>query len=94
MCTVVLNTVSAFKVWFVLHWFTYGAGIVVYFILISEEFSGDKNSVSTAFKVYTCQLFVDFFYVFILPCIYAARITSACTGGNWRKFNRVVSSHC
>lgn len=37
LCTVVFNTVSAYSVWFVLHWFTYGAGVVVAVIFFSEE---------------------------------------------------------
>ena len=30
LCTVVFSTVSAYSVWFVLHWFTYGAAVLLF----------------------------------------------------------------
>ena len=80
LCTVVFNTVSAYSVWFVVHWFSYGAGIVVEIILISKEMMTDKNPTPVVYKVYICHLLVCFLYVFILPCFCAARITSKCAG--------------
>lgn len=84
LCTVVFNTVSAYSVWFVLHWFTYGAGIVVDIILISKEIIADSDPTATMFKISLCLILVGVLYLFILPCFYAARITSKCNGKrNW-----------
>ena len=49
-------------------------------ILISKEMMTDKNPTPVVYKVYMCLLLVWFLYVFILPCFYAARITSECAG--------------
>ena len=70
---------SAYSVWFVLHWFAYGAGVIVHIILISEELDG-KNQNTTMFKVYLCCLLACYLYAFALPCFCAARITSNCAG--------------
>jgi len=81
LCTVVFNTVSAYSAWFVLHWFSYGAGVVLSVIYISKEFlSRDKYGTPTLNLVYLCLFFVCHIYLFLLPCIFAARITSSCTG--------------
>ncbi|KAJ7336691.1 hypothetical protein OS493_011913 [Desmophyllum pertusum] len=78
LCTVVFNTVSAYSLWFVLHWFTYGAGVVVHIILTSEELLDNNQTLSV--KVYISCLLVCYLYVFALPCFCAARITSSCAG--------------
>ena len=82
LCTVVFSTVSAYSVWFVLHWFTYGAGVLVYIILLSEELevSEGKNQTPALFLFYSGFLLVFLLYLFLLPCVCAARITSHCAG--------------
>lgn len=82
LCTVVSDTVSAYSVWFVLHWFSFGAGMVVDIILISKEIMTDRDSNPTpaTFKISLYLIFVGVLYLFILPCFYAARITSKCNG--------------
>ena len=81
LCTVVFSTVSAYSVWFVLHWFTYGASIVLSIIHISKEFrSKDEYGTPTLNLVYISLIFVFHLYMFLFPCILAARITSCCTG--------------
>lgn len=81
LCTVVFNTVSAYSAWFVLHWFSYGAGVVLSVIYISKEFlSRTKYGTRTLNLVYLCLFFVCHVYLFLLPCIFAARITSRCAG--------------
>ena len=81
LCTVVFNTVSAYSVWFVLHWFTYGAGIVVAVIYTEEEvISRTKYHTQTPEFVFLGLLFVSVLYLFVFPCVCAARITSNCAG--------------
>ncbi|KAJ7336693.1 hypothetical protein OS493_011915 [Desmophyllum pertusum] len=81
LCTVVLNTVSAYSVWFVLHWFTYGVGVILSVIYISKELaSRSKYGTHTINLVYLGLFFVCHLYLFLLPCIFAAKITSSCTG--------------
>ena len=83
LCTIVFSTVSAYSVWFVLHWFSYGAGVVLSVIYISKEFlSRTKYGTPTLNLVYLCLFFVCYVYLFLLPCIFAARITSCCVGKN------------
>jgi len=77
LCTVVFNTVSAYSVWFVLHWFTYGASLLVAAIYISEEILLKAPKVNL---VYLGFLFVCLLYLFLLPCVCAAKITSHCAG--------------
>jgi len=77
LCTVVFSTVSAYSVWFVLHWFTYGAGVVLSVIYLSKEFLHGKRTLNL---VYLCLFFVFHLYLFLLPCLFAARITCCCTG--------------
>ena len=79
LCTVVFNTVSAYSVWFVVHWFTYAAAFVVSIILMSEVMMTVKNPIPMVY-VFICLLSVWSLYVFLLPCIFAARITSKCAG--------------
>ena len=72
---------SAYSVWFVLHWFAYGAGMVIDIILISKEIMADSNqSAPRMSEVSLCLTLVAVLYVFTLPCFYAARITSKCNG--------------
>ena len=81
LCTVVFNTVSAYSVWFVVHWFTYGVGVVLSVIYISKELlSRDKYGTATINLVYLGLFFLCHLYLFLLPCLFAARITSSCTG--------------
>ena len=77
LCTVVFSTVSAYSVWFVLHWFTYGASLLVAAIYISEEILLKAPKVNL---VYLGFLFVCLLYLFLLPCVCAAKITSHCAG--------------
>ena len=83
LCTVVFNTVSAYSVWFVLHWFSYGAGVLLAVMCLSAqleviELFKDKNQTLTL--GYWAFLFLCFLYLFLLPCVYAARITGHCAG--------------
>jgi len=70
----------------VLHWFTFGAGMVVDVILISKEIMTDRDSNPTpadtpaTFKISLYLILVGVLYLFTLPCFYAARITSKCNG--------------
>lgn len=77
LCTVVFNTVSAYSAWFVVHWVTYGAGVVIALIYISEEIKFDTTATEFAFVgllLFCC------FYLFVFPCYFAASITSSCAG--------------
>ena len=81
LCMVVSNTVSAYSAWFVLHWFTYGAGVVVAVIYLSEEVvSSVKYHTPSMTLIFLGLIFVCLLYPFTLPCICAARITSSCAG--------------
>ena len=84
LCTVVFDTVSAYSAWFVLHWFTYGAGMALSIILISKELMAGSNAIPTL-KTSLCLILVGVLYLFTLPCYYAARITSKCKGKRTRK---------
>ena len=81
LCTVVFNTVSAYSVWFVVHWFTYGAGVVVAVIYISEEsISRAKYHTHAIEFVFLGLLLACALYLFVFPCACAAMITSNCAG--------------
>ena len=94
LCTVVFNTVSAYSVWFVVHWFAYGAGMLIDIILISKEIMADSNkSTPKLIEISLCLILVAVLYLFILPCYYAARITSKCNGKRrWRKKVKPIST--
>ena len=80
-CSVVFSTVSAYSVWFVLHWFTYGASVVLTVIYISEEVhSRTKYHTHTIEFVFLGLILVCALYQFLFPCFCAARMTSNCTG--------------
>lgn len=68
---------SAFSVWFVLHWFIYGATLLVFLVYISEEIF---VKVPTLQLVYLGCILAATLYIFLLPCVCAARITSQCAG--------------
>ena len=81
LCTVVFNTVSAYSVWFVLHWFTYGAGVVVAVIYFSEEVASSVEHLTPSWQlVFLGLLFVCLLYLLIFPCFCASWITSSCAG--------------
>ncbi|XP_068742946.1 uncharacterized protein [Montipora capricornis] len=71
LCKVVFNTVSAYSVWFVLHWFTYGASVLFGAICIYQQ-------ASAGCLTYHATVNIFLIYLFLLPCIYAAKITSHC----------------
>ena len=75
---------SAYSVWFVVHWFTYGAGMLIDIILISKEIMADQSTPRLT-KISLCLILVAVLYLFILPCYYAARITSKCNGKRRRR---------
>ncbi|XP_068741692.1 uncharacterized protein [Montipora capricornis] len=75
LCKVVFNTVSAYNVWFVLHWFTYGASVLFGAICISEQVT---SKASAGCITYHATVIICLIYLFLLPCIYAAKITSRC----------------
>ena len=77
LCTVVFSTVSAYSVWFVLHWFTYGAAVLLLVIYTSEEVIAKVPTISL---VYHGIMLVGFLYMFLLPCVCAAKITNNCAG--------------
>ena len=83
LCTVVSNTVSTYKWWFLLHWFSYGAVVILSLIYLStENISGTLTTNDTLKLVHLCVIFICHVYLFLVPCIFAARITSCCTGKN------------
>jgi len=56
LCRVVSDTVSVYSAWFMLHWFSFGAGMTVNIILISKEImtpDGNNNHTQATFKVMT-----------------------------------------
>ena len=77
LCKVVFNTVSAYSVWFVVHWLTYGAGVVVAVIYISEEIKYDTTASE---YIFVGMLLFCCFYLFVFPCYFAASITGSCAG--------------
>ncbi|KAL9983359.1 hypothetical protein ACROYT_G005518 [Oculina patagonica] len=92
LCTIVFNTVSAYSVWFVLHWFTYGVGVVLSVIYISKELLyRSKYGTHTINLVYLGLFFLCHLYLFLLPCMFAANITSNCTGV-YEKINCTTSN--
>ena len=83
LCTVVFNTVSTYKLWFVSHWLSYGAVVIPSVIYLSIEFhSRTMYGTPTLNLVYLCLFFVCHVYLFLVPCYFAAKITSYCTGKN------------
>lgn len=92
LCTVVFNTVSVYKLWFVLHWTTYGADVILSVIYLSMEFhSRTKYDTPVLNLIYVCLFFVCHLYLFLVPCIFAARITSCCTSV-YEKINFTTSA--
>ena len=72
---------SAYSVWFVLHWFTYGASVVLTVIYITEEVHGrTKYHTHTIEFVFLGLILVCVLYQFLFPCFCAAKMTSNCTG--------------
>ena len=89
LCSVVFSTVSAYSVWFVLHWFTYGASVVLTVIYISEEVhSRTKYHTHTIEFVFLGLILVCVLYQFLFPCFCAARMTSNCTGKIFIELNQ------
>ena len=83
LCTVVFSTVSAYSVWFVIHWFTYAAGVLLFIIWVStevEQLLRNGIGIPTVVLVYDGVILVCLVYLFLLPCVCAARITSGCAG--------------
>ena len=81
LCTVVFNTVSSYSVWFVVHWVSYGVGVVLSVIYISKEILfRSKYDTPIINLVYLALFFACNIYLFLVPCIFAARITSKCRG--------------
>ncbi|KAK2572473.1 hypothetical protein P5673_002722 [Acropora cervicornis] len=71
LCTLVFNTVSTYKLWFVFHWLSYGAAVILSVIYLSIEFhSRHKYGTPTLNLVYLCLFFICHVYLFIVPCIY------------------------
>ena len=77
LCTVVSSTVSAYSVWFVLHWFIYGAGVLLFIVLLFSEVEIFEEKLNL---VYSGLLLAYFLYLFLLPVLCAARITNHCSG--------------
>lgn len=86
LCTVVSNTVSSYSVWFVLHWFTYAAGIPVAIIFLSKGI----ELIPVLDRVYVSIFIICLLYLFLLPSVCAARITSHCAG-IYEKINHTTS---
>lgn len=76
LCSVVFSTASAYSVWFVLHWFTYGAGIPVAIIFVSRGL----ELIPVLDRLHVSLYLVCLFYLFLLPSVCAARITNHCLG--------------
>ncbi|KAM7430691.1 hypothetical protein ABFA07_018639 [Porites harrisoni] len=94
LCTVVFSTVSAYSVWFVIHWFTYAAGVLLFIVWLStevEQLLRDGIGIPTVVLVYDGFILVCLVYLFLLPCVCAARITSGCAG-IYEKINSTTSS--
>ena len=85
LCTVVINTVWSHSFWFIIHWFTYGLGVVLTVIYVCDEFHL-RNEYNTPVTnlAYIVLLLICHLYIFLFPCICAARITSACTGKRFK----------
>lgn len=81
LCDIVHDTVSAYSVWFVLHWITYGLTGIVIVIFFSEEISNkSKYRVpAESFVFYGLQMATNI-YLFVMPCCCAAFITNTCGG--------------
>ena len=93
LCTVVFNTVSVYSVWFVVHWFSVGAGVVLSVIYISKEFlERNKYGTPTLNLVYLGLFFVCHVYLFLLPCMLAAMITNSCSGKENLEINSLLQS--
>nr|XP_058968583.1 uncharacterized protein LOC131795026 [Pocillopora verrucosa] len=93
LCTVVFNTVSSYSVWFVVHWVSYGVGVVLSVIYISKEILfRSKYDTPIINLVYLALFFACNIYLFLVPCIFAARITSKCRGV-YEKINSITSAN-
>ena len=83
LCTVVFSTVSAYSVWFVIHWFTYATGVLLFIVWIStdvKQLLRKEIGIPTVVLAYDGFILVCLLYLFLLPCVCAARITSCCVG--------------
>ena len=81
LCDIVDDTVSAYSVWFVLHWIIYGLTDIVALIFLSEEITNrSKYKVPNISFAYYSLLIVTHIYLFIMPCCCAAYITNTCAG--------------
>jgi len=65
----------------VLHWFTYGACVIVAVIVLSESVTlSVERHIPSMNLVPNGLIIVCLLYVFVFPCVCAARITSSCAG--------------
>ena len=86
---------SAYSVWFVVHWFTYGAGVVVAVIYISEESSlRAKYHIHAIEFVFLGLLMVCVLYLFVFSCACAAMITSNCAGKTTDRSDHINKNAC
>ena len=76
LCKHVFSTASAFRYWFVVHWFTFGAVFAIDTAIGFNLFFTQKRHY--IFWIYGIATYFYSFYTFLYPCVCAARLTSKC----------------
>ncbi len=75
--SIVGDTVKAFSVWFVVHWFLYGVTTILALIVVVRHFGEESNVMK---KIYLVLFLAVHLLMFVIPCVFAAYITTACGG--------------
>eukprot|EP00794_Sanderia_malayensis_P000321 gene321-951_t len=73
--SIVRDTVSAFSLWFVLHWISYSITTILALVVLLKHF-GDENTILK--KIYLVLFSAVHLLLFVVPCGFAAYMTSVC----------------
>ena len=75
LCRKLSTASQSFKTWFVVHWLMFGANCLAVFAFDSINFSLLSRHFSGAPTVFMAVAFVLNFSIFLVPCVYACRVT-------------------
>lgn len=78
LCRKLSTASQSFKTWFLVHWLMFGANCLAVFAFDSMHFSLLSRHFSGAPSVFMAVAFVLSFSIFLVPCVYASRMTWKC----------------
>ncbi|XP_020604791.1 uncharacterized protein LOC110043657 [Orbicella faveolata] len=97
LCRKLSTASQSFKTWFIVHWLMFGANCLAVFVFDSMHFSLFSRHFSGAPTVFMAVAFVLNFSIFLVPCVYASRVTWKCndllskvnsmSSGNWNEWH-------